>query len=243
MRPLVLVCAHDLDFYLLLKHILEADGFATCFADTHEEAIRAAKADAPRAVVLDCRAASDETVQICSSLKGDEATAQIPLVALIGAGAERQHIQLLKAGLDESLMRPITPKRLLEFLRRVVVADASNGTPSEAAARRSLRFGDIEVTPETFLVSCNNREVHLGPIEFKLLLHFLNSPDRVFTRDELISAIWPKSTNVDTRTVDVHIGYLRRAMESIAKDRVIRTVRSVGYALNQSGERERSGFR
>lgn len=239
MRPLILVCAHDLDYYLMLRHILEADGFATDFADTHVEAIRVARTERPSAVVLICRADSDETVLTCTKLKGDKATAHIPIVALISAGAERQHVQLLRAGLDESLMRPVAPKRLLEFLRSVVVDTVSAQTGHGSAAGQALRYGDIEVIPETFLVASNGRRVHLGPIEFRLLLHFLKSPDRVFTREELISAVWPKSANVDPRTVDVHIGYLRRAMESIAKDKVIRTVRSVGYALNRASEWER----
>lgn len=235
MKPLILVSAQDLDFYLLLKHILEADGFVSALVDLPEDVIRLARAEHPQAIVFDCVSAACTVAEICAALKGDPATGSIPLVALIGPDAQSQHIPLLKAGIDEGLNRPVNPGRLLDFLRKAVIeapAPIAPPGPGVAPGLQPLIYGDIELNPETFLVRIGANEIHLGPIEFRLLHHLLKSPDKVFTRDELIGAAWSEAASVDQRTVDVHIGHLRRAMEAIDRTKMIRTVRSVGYALN-----------
>ena len=136
-------------------------------------------------------------------------------------------MKLREAGANESFVRPLAPAQLLDFLRATLAA-----FPMTAGEDRRLRFADLEMNLNTYRVFRNSQEVHLCPIEFRLLRHMLARPGKVFTRDELIRAAWPSNIFVDARTVDVHIGRLRRTLKAAAERDLIRTVRSAGYAVS-----------
>ncbi len=229
MKPLILICTADADFYLLLSHILEVDGFASVLADTIEETFLLAAEKQPEAAILDCQPDSFSGAEVCERLKQDPQTQDIPVVALIGAGAETQHVDLLKAGVDESFIRPVAPAKLLGFLQTNLAEHPLSDDASEGG--KFLNYGDIEMSLVHYRVSRGGQDIHLGPIEFRLLHHLLQNPGQVFSRDELISAAWPENIYVELRTVDVHIGRLRRALATVEGTDVIRTVRSAGYAL------------
>jgi two-component system phosphate regulon response regulator PhoB len=229
-KPLVLLRSDDAEFYLIMSHILEVDGFATQLAGTGEEARHLARERAPQAIVVDCRPGSQSGAALCASLKQDAPTGTIPVVALIALGAEDQYIDLLKAGVDESFVRPIAPAKLLDCLR----AKTTNGRSMNNGFENGkyLSHGDIEMSLDAHRVHCNGSEIPLGPIEFKLLQHLLRAPGRIFSRDELIGAAWPANVYVDARTVDVHIGKLRKSLMKASTTDVIRTVRTAGYGLD-----------
>lgn len=231
MKPLILVTSGDVDFYLLLNHILDADGFDSFLAEGPEETLHLAVEKQPDAIVLDCQPGQCCGAKICTEIKQNSQTDKIPVVALISSGAENQYVELLKAGVNESFIRPVAPAKLLDFLRTKLVRDQS-GQGSGANGGNLLNHGDIEMSLDTYRVRRNGTKIHLGPIEFKLLRHLLQNPGQVFSRDELISAAWPGNIFVEMRTVDVHMGRLRKSLKIGAASNVIRTVRSAGYALD-----------
>lgn len=231
MNPMILVSSENVEFYLLLKHILEVDGFKPVLAGSIEETIRLVAEKQPKAVVLDCRSGAFSGADICTQIKQNPATSSIPIVALIGPGAECQYVDLLKTEVDESFSGPIAPVKLLDFLHKKLVIGPSVQNHVDGNARH-LNYGDIEMNFDAIRVHRNGNEIHLGPIEFKLLRHLLQCPGKVFSRDELIGAAWPDNIYVEARTVDVHIGRLRKSLKLAGGTDVIRTVRSGGYALN-----------
>lgn len=228
MKPLIAICSQDADLYLLLSHILEVDGFAAVLAATVEDALELAERQAVRAVVLDCRP-DNQMAAGSGLLKQDGRTSALPCVALISPGAESQHIELLRSGIDERFVRPFAPAKLLEYLRsRLSIGQTSC---LEFRTGKSLRYSDVEMQIDTHRVHVNGSEIALGPIEYKLLRHMLENPERVLSRDELIGVAWSDGGNVGQRTVDAHISQLRKLLRQRSKSVGIRTVRLAGYAL------------
>ncbi|QPC96010.1 DNA-binding response regulator (plasmid) [Mesorhizobium sp. INR15] len=225
MKPLIVICSHDAEFYLVLSHILAVDGFTSALASNVDEMLELAAETPVQAWVLDCRPDNQMAVT-CSRLRQDTRTTSLPVVALIAPGAESQHIALLKSGIDESFVRPLAPAKLLDYLR----SRLGTGRQSRQAGM-SLAYGDIEMQLDTHHVRCNGREILLGPIEFKLLRHMLQNTQKVLSRDELIGVAWPGNVYVGPRTVDVHISRLRKSLKQASDNNVIRTVRLGGYAL------------
>ena len=232
MKSLILICTDDIDFYLLLDHVLEVEGFRSVLATGLDETVKVSLEHAPGMVVLDCRPQSFSAIDVFNRLKEMSETESIPIVALISPGAEVDHVQLLKAGIDDAFTRPISPAKLVGRMRGILSGEHS--TTSFPDVR--LQYADIEMDPTTHRVRRNGKEIHLGPIEFKLLRHLLQTPEQVFSRDELIGAAWPDNVYVGLRTVDVHMGRLRRALKTAAKHDIIRTVRAAGYALSDQTE-------
>ncbi|WEJ08568.1 response regulator transcription factor [Sinorhizobium prairiense] len=233
MNPLVLICSQDAEFYLIYSHILRMDGFASELASGLEDALAMAGERRAQAVVLDCQPAGAAASTICTELKRDLQIGDLPVIALIAPGAGSQQLDLLKAGIDESFLRPIAPAKLLDYLRAKTVS--ARPEPHEIENGRSLCYGDVEMRVDTFRVRCDGQEMHLGPIEFNLLRHLLEHPGKVFSRGELIGAVWPDNIHVGERTVDVHISRLRRTLETSSPRRIIRTIRSAGYSLEDPG--------
>jgi two-component system phosphate regulon response regulator PhoB len=224
-KPLVLVGADDVDFYLLLDHVLKVEGFATLLADDLEETLRLATERTPDIILLDCRPQSYPATEACSRLKQDPQTKATPVIALISPGAERDHVRLLKSGVNESFSRPIVPAKLVEHLR------ATLGGARPVSNNGLVSYADIEMSLGTYRVRRDGQDIHLSPIEFRLLRHLLQNPEQAITRDELAVAAWRKGVYVSPRTVDVHMGRLRKALKLVSQNDPIRTVRSVGYAL------------
>ncbi|KQU95542.1 hypothetical protein ASD12_23850 [Mesorhizobium sp. Root102] len=224
MKPLIVICSQDAEFYLLLSHILEVDGFASTLASSIDETLMLAAKKAVEVVVLDCRA-DNQLAEGSARLKQDARTAALPCVALVSPGAELQHIQLLRSGVDELFVRPFAPAKLLAYLRDRL------GAGQRSQRGKSLAYSDVEMQIDTHRVRCAGREIVLGPIEFKLLRHLLENPEKVISRNELIEVAWPNSAGVVARMVDVHISQLRKLLKQSSHSAAIRTVRLAGYAL------------
>ncbi|GLR45900.1 transcriptional regulator [Mesorhizobium amorphae] len=231
MKPLVAICSQDTELYLFLSHILAVDGFTSEPAGGVEDALELADERELQAVVLDCGPTSAIGSTICARLKGEPRTGDLPVIALIAPGAENQHLNLLKAGIDESFVRPIAPAKLLDCLRTKLALPkpGSNGIENGSW----LCCGSLEMKPDAYRVRGNGHDIHLGPLEFNLLRQLLEAPGKVFTRDELIDAAWPDNIHIGARTVDVHISRIRKALKAASPGSVIRTVRSAGYSLEK----------
>ncbi|TIQ37149.1 MAG: response regulator transcription factor [Mesorhizobium sp.] len=230
MKPLVAIFTQDPQFYLMLGHILEVDGFSVSLAASLQETFELVAQKPVAAVVLDCRP-GHLLIEEAARLRQDPRTSALACIALVPPGADQHHIALLKSGIDECLATPFAPARLIDYLhsRLAIIGSAIPG-PVNA---KSLAYGDIEMNVDTYRVRCGGRQVSLGTIEFKVLRHMLEHPEKVIGRDELIAAGWPSKDNVSARTVDVHVSQLRKLLNRHSANACIFTVRLAGYALRQ----------
>ncbi|MEI9426215.1 response regulator transcription factor [Mesorhizobium sp. Cs1299R1N3] len=226
MKPLILICSQDAEFYLFFSHVLEVDGFATVLAGGVEDAILQTTECEPQAVVLDCQPATATGPGICARLKGELQTDALPVIALIASGAEHQQLDLLKAGIDETFLRPFAPAKLLAYLDGKLRTRLTPNGGNDGA----LTCGQLNMELRSRRVHCSGQQLHLGPLEFNMLRHLMENPGKVCSRDELVSAAWPEKIYVGPRTVDVHVSRLRKAL---SPHNVIRTIRSGGYALEE----------
>ncbi|PZV40405.1 two-component system response regulator [Mesorhizobium kowhaii] len=232
MKPLVLICSQDPEFIHNYGHILEADVFRFELASSVDDVLKLTVEREPKAVVLDCQPASATRSTICSQLKGDPRTGRLLVIALIAPGAQNQHFDLLKAGIDESFVRPFAPGKLLDCLRTklALAKPGSNGIVNG----RLLRCGSLEMNVDARRVRGNGHDIHLGPLQYKLLQHLLENPGKVFKRKELKDAAWGPNIHVEERTVDVHISRIRKELKRTSAGSVIRTIRSEGYSLEEA---------
>lgn len=229
-RPLILIGSTDADYYLLLTHILEVEGYSVSLGRSAEEIVHLSADPKVAAILLDCRSGETLAVDACRRLKDDPDTSPVSTIALIGPGAESKYIDLLQAGVDESFVRPVTPSSLLTFLRNRVGPVSSRDNDS------ILRFADLELDPARLNVRRAGSNIHLGPIELRLLQFLMKHPGEFCERAQLIEAAWPLGRYVETKTVNVHMGRLRAALCSTGRPDLIRTVRSIGYVLEDAAK-------
>ena len=211
---------------LLIWHF-EREDFEVRRTGDGEEALLLAAEDTPDVIVLDWMIEGISGVEVCRRLRRAPATANVPIIMLTARGEESDRIRGLETGADDYVTKPFSPRELIArvaaVLRRV--------RPALAAER--LSFADIEMDLAEHRVRRAAEPVALGPTEFRLLRHFLEHPGRVFSRSRLIDAVWSRDSEIDERTVDVHIRRLRKALNQDGRPDLIRTVRSEGYALDR----------
>lgn len=230
MKPMILIHSNDADFYLVFSHILEADGFSCELAATASVTAAKSLESKPGAIILDSQDEDDGTLQLCVALKQHRDLRQIPVVALITASAAARHLEFLEAGIDECFVRPFAPARLLAYLRTTL-----DPAPPGDDGVAMLSHGGIQLNRQTHRVHCNGREIHLPPIEFRLLLHLLEAEGRICTREELMSAAWQvQDGSPDLRGVDTRIARLRKKLKDALEVDIIRTVRAAGYGLKDA---------
>ncbi|MDB5203943.1 MAG: phosphate regulon transcriptional regulatory PhoB protein [Ferruginibacter sp.] len=224
----ILIASTDADYYLLLSHILSEAGFVVSLASSVAEVVQLSQQTNPTAILLDSRPGDPLAIKACLELKNEAATFGITAVALIAPGAEQQYLDLMKAGIDESFVRPVTPSKLLDFLE--ALAGQALGVRNRRDGRAGLIYADIDIDLDLHRVSRRGRVIHLGPIEFRMLQHLVEHAGTICSRDALIEAAWPQGRYVDRKTVNVHIGRLRHALGESGGD-IIRTIRCAGYVL------------
>ena len=230
---LVLIFSDDVDYYLLMDHGLQTAGLTTQLASDVNEILPLAMQRRPGAVLLDCRSGGASASALCGSLKREVETRSIPVIAVINQGSEKDYVELVKSGIEEIFVRPVLPAKLIECVRSLL--DSREDMQGQLKAKtRAVQYDDLVMNLSSHRVKRNGYEVHLSPIEFRLLRHLLENAETVVTRDELRGAAWQKNVHVGPRTVDVHVGRLRKALLSVSDKDLIRTVRSVGYALSRA---------
>ncbi|MBE0553110.1 MAG: phosphate regulon transcriptional regulator PhoB [Rhodobacteraceae bacterium] len=224
-RPMVLLVEDEPAQREVLAYNLEAEGFEVAQASNGEEALEAISDSPPDLILLDWMMPHVSGLEVCRRLKLRPETRGIPVIMLSARSEEVDKVRGLETGADDYVIKPYSVvelmARLKAHLRRV--RPASSGVV--------LEWGDIRLDPETHRVSRGGAMLKLGPTEFRLLSTFLEKPGRVFTRDQLLDRVWGRDIYVDTRTVDVHIGRLRKALMAQGGDDPLRTVRGAGYAL------------
>ena len=224
--PHVLLVEDEDALAQLLKYNLEKEGYKVTIASDGEEALVAADERAPDLVLLDWMLPKASGVEVCRRLRGRQETRNTPIVMLTARGEESDRVRGLDIGADDYITKPFSMGELLARLRAVM------RRIRPALADDKLRCGDIVVDRVAHRVKRGEREVHLGPTEFRILDHLMQHPGRVFSREQLLDAVWGSDVYVEARTVDVHIGRLRKALMVGDESDPIRTVRSAGYALD-----------
>ncbi|MFT2214733.1 winged helix-turn-helix transcriptional regulator [Rhizobium giardinii] len=230
MTDLVMIHSRDPDFYMLMSYIMATAGFRASLA-VDFDFVASSDISVAIAVLVDTGDDIDDATTFCSDLKTSPLTAHLPILALIRAHTEQGYLALLKAGIDEGFVRPVSPERILSYLRAFSRA-ATNIEELRTSPSPSLPFGDLQIDERTRLVTCNEGSAQLSPIEFRLLKRLLETPGRVLSRSDLIETAWPPNHYVNARTVDVHIANLRRALDRILGRTIIRTILSNGYVVD-----------
>jgi len=222
----VLVVEDEAALADLLKYNLEKEGYRVSVANDGEEALVVADESAPDLVVLDWMLPKAPGIEVCRRLRARQDTRNTPIVMLTARTEESDRIRGLDVGADDYLTKPFSMNELLARLRAVM------RRIRPGLADDKIVIGDITMDRVSHRVKRGQRDVHLGPTEFRILDHLMQHPGRVFSREQLLDAVWGSDVYVEARTVDVHIGRLRKALMVGTESDPIRTVRSAGYALD-----------
>ena len=224
-RPTVLLVEDEPAQRELLAYNLEAEGFDVIAADNGEDGLILVDENDPDLIVLDWMMPQLSGIEVCRRLKSNSKTRQIPVIMLSARAEEVDRARGLETGADDYVVKPYS---VIELMARV---KAHLRRIRAAAVGDRLEYGDIMLDPETHKVFRSQSELKLGPTEFRLLSTFMENPGRVWSRDQLLDRVWGRDIYVDTRTVDVHVGRLRKALCQHGGDDPLRTVRGAGYAL------------
>lgn len=232
MKPLALIVEDEAALVTLLRYHLEKEGFRVHEAADGEEALLKVKEERPDLVLLDWMLPLVSGIGVCRQMRLLNDTKKTPIIMLTARGEESDKVRGLDSGADDYVTKPFSPAELIARVRAVL----RRSRPETFA--EALSFENITMDLSTYKVYRGEREVHLGPTEFKLLRHLMQSPKRVFSREQLLDSVWGCDVYVEPRTVDVHIRRLRKALNGNGDKDIIRTVRSAGYSLDRvsSGE-------
>ena len=227
MKPLVLIVEDEAPLVALLRYNLEKEGFAVAEAADGEEALLQIAERRPDAVLLDWMLPLVSGIEVCRQIRRAPATRSMPVIMLTARGEEGDRVRGLNSGADDYVVKPFSLSELVARLRAVIRRAQPN------ADEQVLRYADVTMDLVAHRVSRGGKPVHLGPTEFRLLRHFLQHPRRVFSREQLLDQVWSQDAEIELRTVDVHIRRLRKALNEAGTGDLLRTVRSVGYALDR----------
>jgi two-component system phosphate regulon response regulator PhoB len=226
-KPLVLIVEDEAPLVTLLRYNLEREGFDVAEAGDGEEALLRIAETKPDAVLLDLMLPHVSGLEVCRQLRRAPDTRGVPIIMLTARGEEADRVRGLNSGADDYVVKPFSPSELIARLHAVI----RRAQPS--AGEDVLRYADLAMDLVAHRVTRAGRPIHLGPTEFRLLRHFLKSPGRVFPREQLLDRVWGHDSEVELRTVDVHIRRLRKALNRDGGEDLLRTVRSAGYALDR----------
>lgn len=224
-QPTVLLVEDEPAQREVLSYNLEAEGLRVVACDNGEDALLLVEEELPDLIVLDWMMPHLSGIEVCRRLKSRKDTRAIPIIMLSARSEEVDRVRGLETGADDYVIKPYS---VMELMARVRAQLRRNRA---AALGERLEFEDIVLDAETHKVTRGGEELKLGPTEFRLLSTFMEKPGRVWSRDQLLDRVWGRDIYVDTRTVDVHVGRLRKALCVNGGDDPVRTVRGAGYAL------------
>ncbi len=229
MQPHVLVVEDEDALAELLQYNLNKEGFRVSVAADGEEALMLVEERQPDILLLDWMLPKISGIEVARRLRGRQETRNLPIIMLTARGEETDRIRGLDTGADDYIVKPFLMKEMFARLRAVL------RRIRPGLAEDKVAVGDIVIDRVAHRVVRAGQEVHLGPTEFRLLDYLMQHPGRVFSREQLLDAVWGSDVYVEARTVDVHIGRLRKALNKNHETDPIRTVRSAGYSLNPEG--------
>lgn len=226
MTPRIMIVEDEQPLSLMLRYNLEAEGYAVVTVERGDDADMRLRETVPDLLLLDWMLPGVSGIELCRRLRTRDATRSLPIIMLTARGEESERVRGLATGADDYVVKPFS---VPELMARVKAA-LRRARPELIAS--VLKGGDIELDRETHRVRRKGRELRLGPTEFRLLEFLMQSPGRVYSRAQLLDGVWGSDVFVDERTVDVHVGRLRRALGQ--GENPIRTVRGSGYAFDES---------
>ena len=226
MGPHVLVAEDETALSTLLTYNLEKEGFRLSHAGDGEEALVMIEEKAPDLLILDWMMPRVSGIEVCRRLRARGETRNLPVIMLTARGEETDRIRGLDTGADDYIVKPFSTVELSARIR-AVLRRLRPGLAEDRVSR-----GDLVIDRVAHRVKRGGKEIHLGPTEFRLLDYLMQHPGRVFSREQLLDAVWGSDVYVEARTVDVHIGRLRKALNEADGIDPIRTVRSAGYSLD-----------
>jgi two-component system phosphate regulon response regulator PhoB len=226
MKPRILIVEDEDALTLLLRYNLEAEGYEVETVARGDDADMLLKERIPDLAILDWMLPGLSGIELCRRLRGRADTRQLPIIMLTARGEESERVRGLSTGADDYVVKPFSVPELNARVRALL----RRALPERIAD--VLSFGDLEVDREKKRVSRAGRAVELGPTEYRLLEFLMQRPGRVFSREQLLDGVWGSEIYIDERTVDVHVGRLRKALNRGHANDPIRTVRGAGYALD-----------
>jgi two-component system, OmpR family, phosphate regulon response regulator PhoB len=226
MNARILIVEDEEPLSLLLRYNLEAEGYEVETVARGDEADLRLRETLPDLVVLDWMLPGLSGIELCRRLRARPETKALPIIMLTARGEESERVRGLATGADDYIVKPFSVPELIARLGALL----RRASPERVVS--VLAVGDIELDREKKRVSRAGREVELGPTEFRLLEFFMQRPGRVFSREQLLTGVWGSDVYIDERTVDVHIGRLRKTLTRGRESDPIRTVRGSGYALD-----------
>ena len=227
-KPRILLVEDEEALATLVSYNLEAEGFAVEHAPRGDDGDLRLIENPPDLVILDWMLPGVSGIEICRRLRAREATKNLPVIMLTARGQEDERVRGLSTGADDYIVKPFSVPELVARIRALL----RRASPERVADQ--LIVGDIVMDRTTKRVHRGAREVNLGPTEYRLLEHLMEKPGRVYTRAQLLDAVWGLTTEIDERTVDVHVGRLRKELSFGKEKDPIRTVRGSGYGFDET---------
>jgi two-component system phosphate regulon response regulator PhoB len=225
-KPSVLIVEDELAQAEMLRYNFDRAGFEVALSGDSEEALLAVEDRPPDLILLDWMLPGMSGVTLCQRLRARAETRSIPIILLTARGEEADRVRGFESGADDYVVKPFSPAELIARVRAVL------RRTRPALGEDCLVSNDIVMDLGSHRVSRGGKPIHLGPTEYRILRLFMERPDRVFTREQLLDKVWGRHIHVELRTVDVHIRRLRKALGAHGDDDIIRTVRGTGYALD-----------
>jgi two-component system, OmpR family, phosphate regulon response regulator PhoB len=226
MKASILVVEDDAALCELLAWNLNAEGYDVRTTGDGEEALLMVREALPDAIILDWMIEQVPGIEVCRQLRKDRLSARVPVLMLTARGEEEDRIRGLKTGADDYVTKPFSPRELLARVEALL----RRSRPSLAGD--TLVVGGIELDSASHRVRRGGEALHLGPTEFRLLRYFMERPNRVLSRQQILDGVWGMDSDIDERTVDVHIRRLRKAIVRDGDEDPIRTVRAAGYSMD-----------
>lgn len=223
----ILIVEDESDLRELMRYNLEAEGFKVVTAESGDEAVEAIRDGVPDLILLDWMLPGMSGIELCRRWRSREETQRTPIIMITARGEEEERVRGLATGADDYVVKPFSmPElnaRIQALLRRA----------SPLLVATTLKAGELELDRQSHRVRRSGRDLHLGPTEYRLLEFLMRSPGRVYSREQLLDGVWGNDVYVDERTVDVHVGRLRKAINRGREADPIRTVRGSGYAFDE----------
>ncbi|MGQ4276923.1 phosphate regulon transcriptional regulator PhoB [Pseudidiomarina sp. E22-M8] len=222
----ILIVEDEAPIREMLSFVMEQHGYQAVEAGDYQLALEKIVEPFPDMILLDWMLPGGSGIQLAKKLKSDDFTRGIPIIMLTARGEEEDKIRGLEVGADDYITKPFSPKELMARMRAVFRRVAPT------ALDEPLEIEGLKLDPISHRISAYNDRLEMGPTEFKLLHFFMTHPERVYSREQLLDHVWGTNVYVEDRTVDVHIRRLRKAIEMHGHDRLVQTVRGVGYRFS-----------
>lgn len=232
-RPHILIVEDEEPIALLLRYNLEAEGYKVTHSAQGDEAEMLLREDIPDLVLLDWMLPGLSGIELCRRIRARQETQSLPVILLTARGEESERVRGLATGADDYVVKPFSVPELLARVRALL----RRSSPNRIADL--LEAGELVLDRNSHRVRRGEREIHLGPTEFRLLEFLMERPGRVFTRAQMLDHVWSMEADIDERTVDVHVGRLRKAINKPRERDPIRTVRGAGYSFDENFARSK----